>query len=218
VTAGVIFLVLCAPLFAAIFVLVKTSSRGRAIFRQKRLGKSGRTFVLYKFRSTKHTPADAERQVWGRADDPRCTAVGRVLRVLGLDELPQLMNVLTGAEMRHIALRLCMRIPGWAERHAARPGMTGLAQMKGFRGNTRLPERLKYDVEYVSRCSLRLDLFILLVTVSVFIRKCAGELANGLFRKRWNGLPRIKRDEMAAGREHQRESEHQGVSRAAERS
>jgi len=188
-----VVVVLLAPLSAVVALIVKVSSRGPVIFRQERLGKDRRAFTVYKFRTMRHAPKDGGRHVWARDDDPRCTAVGRVLRAAGLDELPQLINVLRGEmslvgprpEMSRIARRLAKRIPEYAERVAVKPGMTGLAQIRGFRGNTSLHERLKYDLEYISRWSLRLDATILLATLFVCLRKCVEE-ASTLFRKQSN--------------------------------
>jgi Undecaprenyl-phosphate glucose phosphotransferase len=166
-------LVLCAPLMATIVLLIKLSSPGPALYRQQRMGLDCRPFTLLKFRSMR---ADAEPPgvpIWSTRNDDRCTRLGGWLRRLSLDELPQLINVLKG-EMSLVGPRperpefieqFRRGIPRYMLRHKIQAGMTGWAQIHGFRGDTSIEERLRYDLEYIQRWSLLFDFKILLVTL-----------------------------------------------------
>jgi exopolysaccharide biosynthesis polyprenyl glycosylphosphotransferase len=173
-------LVLCTPLMLAIAALIKLSSPGPILYRQQRMGLDCRPFTLLKFRSMR---ADAEPPgvpIWSRKHDDRCTRVGAWLRRLSLDELPQLINVLRGEmslvgprpERPEFIARFRRGIPRYMLRHKIQAGMTGWAQIHGYRGDTSIEERLRYDLEYIERWSLRVDLKILLLT-----------LAKGFFHK-----------------------------------
>jgi exopolysaccharide biosynthesis polyprenyl glycosylphosphotransferase len=170
--AAIILLVL-APLFAMIALLILVTS-GRPIFyTQKRLGQGGRPFHIIKFRSMR---SDAEREtgpIWASNHDTRCTRIGDWLRHTNIDELPQLINVLRG-EMSLVGPRperptfveqFQRTIPDYDLRHAVPGGMTGWAQVHGWRGRTSLRKRVQYDLDYIQRWSVGLDLRILLMTV-----------------------------------------------------
>jgi exopolysaccharide biosynthesis polyprenyl glycosylphosphotransferase len=171
VTAGV--MALLSPLFAAVILGVLGTS-GRPIFyAQKRMGLDGRVFELLKFRSM---TADAEREtgpVWTMEDDPRRTRLGAWLRRHSLDELPQLWNVLRGdmslvgpRPERPVFIEQFRReIPGYMLRHKVKAGLTGWAQIHGWRGNTSLHERVEHDIYYIQNWSLGQDIRILLVTL-----------------------------------------------------
>ncbi len=166
-------LVLSAPLMATITLLIKLSSPGPVLYRQQRMGLDCRPFTLLKFRSMH---ADAEPPgvpIWSTKNDDRCTRVGTWLRRLSLDELPQLINVLKG-EMSLVGPRperpefieqFRRGIPRYMLRHKIQAGMTGWAQIHGYRGDTSIAERLRYDLEYIQRWSLLLDVKILLLTL-----------------------------------------------------
>jgi Undecaprenyl-phosphate glucose phosphotransferase len=166
-------LVCCAPLMATIALLIKLSSPGPVLYRQQRMGLDCRPFTLFKFRSMR---ADAEPPgipIWSTKNDERCTHVGNWLRRLNLDELPQLINVLKG-EMSLVGPRperpefieqFRQGIPRYMLRHKIQAGMTGWAQIHGYRGDTSIEERLRYDLEYIQRWSLLFDLEILLLTL-----------------------------------------------------
>ena len=165
-------LVLALP-FAAIALLVKLTSRGAVFYRQERMGLDGKSFTIVKFRSML---ADAEREtgpVWARQDDPRVTVFGRFLRRSNLDELPQLWNVLRGdmsivgprPERPHFVEQFKHRIPQYMLRHKVKAGLTGWAQVNGWRGNTPLEKRIEYDLYYIENWSVRLDLKIMWLTV-----------------------------------------------------
>ena len=163
------------PLWLAVAALVKLTSHGPAIYRQTRTGRHGRTFTMYKFRTMEN---DAERHtgpVWASKQDPRYTPIGRHLRALRLDEIPQLWNVLKGEmslvgprpERPYFVEKLVREIPLYSRRHRVQPGITGLAQVK-WRYDQDLEDvrqKLKYDLFYIENMSLRMDFQILLQTI-----------------------------------------------------
>lgn len=163
---------LLLPALLLVAAAIKLTSRGPVLYRQERVGLGGRVFRIYKFRTMR---LDAEAQsgpVWATHNDPRCTRLGRWLRRSSVDELPQLLNVLRGEmslvgprpERPYFVARFERQLPGYAERHAMRPGVTGWAQVHGLRGNTSIERRLEFDLHYVRQWSLGLDLRILLLT------------------------------------------------------
>jgi len=171
VGALLLLLILSVPTLILV-ALVKLTSPGPVLYRQKRMGLGGRPFIMLKFRSM---DVDAESEtgpIWGGTDDPRCTPVGRLMRRTGLDELPQLLNVLRGEmslvgprpERPHFVERFASELPAYMLRHNVKAGLTGWAQVKGLRGNTSLEKRLQYDLYYISNWSLGFDLFILFLT------------------------------------------------------
>lgn len=173
-------LVLLIPLFIAIAAAIKLTSRGPVLFRQRRYGLDGETFTLLKFRSMHVERCDASGVAQTVPDDPRVTVVGAFLRRSNFDELPQLINVLRG-EMSlvgprpHVPGMLAAGVPyetfdpRYMDRHRVRPGITGLAQVNGFRGETKdayaAHMRLENDLDYIQRQSLRLDIRILAATM-----------------------------------------------------
>lgn len=167
-------------LFPIIALLIKLSSKGPVIFKQKRTGLDNRQFDCWKFRSMR--PNKTADLVQATKNDPRITSVGRFLRKTSLDELPQFFNVLRG-EMSVVGPRPHMlkhteeyasRVGHFMQRHAIRPGVTGLAQVKGYRGEIshfeHLSNRVKYDRFYVENWSLALDLKIILLTILVVLK------------------------------------------------
>jgi putative colanic acid biosynthesis UDP-glucose lipid carrier transferase len=164
-----------APLLAVIAIAIALDSRGPLLFRQTRVGKGGRLFEILKFR-TMHVLENGPSIVQAVAGDARVTRVGRVLRVLSLDELPQLFNVVRG-DMTLVGPRphalahddyYSARIENYALRHQAKPGVTGWAQVNGLRGPTpdlsMMQDRVAHDIWYIRNASFRLDLKILLRT------------------------------------------------------
>ena len=161
------------PVGVLIALLVRATSKGPALYRQTRLGLHGRPFTILKFR-TMHVDAEPNGlALWAVEDDPRCTRVGGVLRRYGLDELPQLWNVLRGdmslvgprPERPEFARKFQKRWPGFSQRLASRGGITGLAQVRGLRGDSDVAARLVADLEYITRWSLARDVAIILRTV-----------------------------------------------------
>jgi Undecaprenyl-phosphate glucose phosphotransferase len=175
-------LVLLAPLMVAIAMLIKFSSPGPILYRQQRMGLDCRRFTLLKFRSMRSDAEPPGVPIWSTKNDDRCTRVGAWLRRLNLDELPQLINVLKGEmslvgprpERPEFIARFRTGIPRYMLRHKIQAGMTGWAQIHGYRGDTSIEERLRYDLEYIQRWSLLFDLKIMLLTlVKGFFRKDA---------------------------------------------
>jgi Undecaprenyl-phosphate glucose phosphotransferase len=166
-------LIVLSPLLALIAVLVKLTSPGPVLFRQERCGLNGRTFHMLKFRSMR---VDAEQQtgaVWAQKVDHRRTRLGTILRKTSLDELPQLLNVLRGdmslvgprPERPVFIQRFSKTIPNYMARHCVKAGITGWAQVHGWRGNTSLRKRLQYDLYYITHWTPWLDLRILWMTL-----------------------------------------------------
>ncbi len=173
--------VLLAPLLFAVGVLIRLTSSGPVLFRQTRRGLNGRTFEIYKFR-TMIVQEDGPYVVQARRNDPRVTPFGALLRRSSIDELPQLINVLRG-EMSLIGPRphamvhdhdFAGRVADYALRQHVKPGITGLAQVNGYRGETTTPEaidrRVEFDLRYIEGWSLWLDLWIIVRTVQAVIR------------------------------------------------
>jgi Undecaprenyl-phosphate glucose phosphotransferase len=163
-----LLLLTIVPILPLVALLVKATSPGPVFYRQKRLGKDGKTFRMFKFRSMVE---GSDRKGLTRKGDARITAVGRILRRVSLDELPQLFNVLLG-QMSLVGPRPEVvgheygpSIPRYFERHPVKPGITGWAQVNGFRGDSSLDERVKYDIFYIENWSLWLDIKIILRTV-----------------------------------------------------
>lgn len=156
-----------------IAVIIRLDSQGPAIFRQDRLGKDGKPFVIYKFR-TMIIDAEKHGPQWAKENDPRCTKIGAFLRKSRIDELPQLLNVIKGEmslvgprpEREYFYDEFEKYIVGFRHRLAVRPGITGLAQVNG--GYELLPEeKIVYDMEYIEKMSVKLDLHCILKTVGV---------------------------------------------------
>jgi len=154
-------------------LLVKLTSPGPVFYRQPRCGLNGQTFHMLKFRSMR---VDAEKQtgaVWAQKHDDRRTRLGTVLRKLSLDELPQLWNVLRGEmslvgprpERPEFIQQFSKTIPNYMARHCVKAGITGWAQVHGWRGNTSLRKRLQYDLYYITHWNPWLDLRILWMTL-----------------------------------------------------
>lgn len=173
VVLSLIGLIMLSPLLLLIAAVVKLTSPGPVFYRQERCGLNGKTFPMLKFRSMR---VDAERQtgaVWARKDDPRRTPLGSLLRKTSLDELPQLINVLKG-DMSLVGPRperpvftdqFSRTIPNYVARHCVKVGITGWAQVHGWRGNTSLRKRLQYDLYYITHWTPWLDLRILWMTL-----------------------------------------------------
>ncbi|MBN1478171.1 undecaprenyl-phosphate glucose phosphotransferase [Candidatus Sumerlaeota bacterium] len=172
VVASLVLLIIVSPVFAVIAAMIKMESRGPIFYLQERMGLDGRVFRMIKFRSM-HIDAEADGPVWSRDHDPRRTRVGRIIRTLNLDELPQLLNVLRGdmsivgprPERPHFIDQFKQHLPRYMARHRVRAGITGWAQVHGLRGNTPIDERLKFDLYYVENWSFWMDIKILLMTL-----------------------------------------------------
>ena len=176
---SLIMLTLLSPLILLVALAIKLDSRGPVFFSQERVGEKGEIFTIHKFRSMR---ADAEAQsgpVWAEEDDPRITRVGRIIRKLRIDELPQLWNVLKGdmsivgprPERPYFVEKLKTTVPYYKERFTVKPGVTGWAQVKypyGATENDAL-EKLKYDLYYIKNMSLFMDLMVIFHTVKIVL-------------------------------------------------
>jgi len=178
-TVASLVLVTLAPLWVAIAVLIKLDSRGPILFRQERVGEKGRLFTMFKFRSMVEEAETATGPVWVGDDDPRITRMGRLLRMLHLDEIPQCLNFLFGdmslvgprPERPYFVERFSIDIPMYARRFNVKPGLLGWAQSKhefdlGSKDFARIAEeRLEYDLYYIENMSIALDFKIMLRTI-----------------------------------------------------
>ena len=176
---GILLTIILLPLLVIIVFAVRLDSKGPALFRQQRYGFVNRVFNIYKFRTMRHLDVQESKIVQATRDDVRVTRVGRVLRRLSLDELPQIFNVLNGT-MSLVGPRphavqhneeYAKMIRGYFARHRVKPGMTGWAQVNGFRGETdtleKMAARVQYDIYYVENWSLLFDLKILAMTAVI---------------------------------------------------
>lgn len=166
-------LIIISPLLLLVAAMIKLTSRGPVFYRQERCGLNGQPFQMLKFRSMK---VDAEKDtgaVWARKNDDRRTILGTFLRSTSIDELPQLFNVLKG-EMSLVGPRperpvfidkFRKTIPNYMARHSVKAGITGWAQVHGWRGNTSLRKRLQYDLYYITHWTPWMDIRILWMTI-----------------------------------------------------
>jgi len=172
VLGALVGLLLVLPILLVAAIAVRIEGGPGVIFRQTRVGQHGRHFTLYKLRSLK--PETGEGDVrWNIDHDSRLGRVGRFIRATAIDELPQLVNVLTGdmslvgprPERPHFVEQFSATVPGYAARHRVPVGLTGLAQVNGLRGDTSITARARFDNHYVENWSLWLDVKIMLRTV-----------------------------------------------------
>jgi Undecaprenyl-phosphate glucose phosphotransferase len=167
-----VVLVATAPVFLLIALVVRVTSPGPVIFAQDRVGLNGALFRMYKFRTMLITPENESDTRWTVKNDPRCTPFGRILRRTGLDELPQFFNVLKGdmsvvgprPERPVLVQRFMQSVGNYNTRHYLKVGITGWAQVNGWRGDTSIEKRVEYDLYYVRHWTLAFDLWIVLMT------------------------------------------------------
>lgn len=180
---GALFgLIVSSPLMLLAAILVKASSPGPVIFKQERVGLHNKTFYMYKFRTMEQQKPSQEKKAWTVKDDPRVTKVGKILRKTSLDELPQFFNILAG-EMSLVGPRperplfvekFKEEIPRYMIKHQVRPGLTGWAQINGYRGDTSIRKRIEYDIFYIENWTMSLDIKIMFLTIfKGFINKNA---------------------------------------------
>lgn len=173
ILGSLILLILFSPVALTLAVLIKLTSKGPILYSQKRMGADGRIFTFYKFRTM---PIDAEAKtgaVWATPSDDRATPIGKWMRRTSLDEIPQFFNVLRGdmslvgprPERPVFVNQFKREIPKYMLRHKMKSGVTGWAQVNGWRGNTSLEERIKHDLYYIGHWSHRFDFKILCLTV-----------------------------------------------------
>ena len=165
-------LVAVSPILLFLALLVKTTSKGPVLYRQSRMGMDLKTFQIYKFRSMYINEQGLNGTGWTKHNDPRITPFGRFMRRWNLDELPQLLNVILGdmslvgprPEQPAFVEEFRERYPRYMLRHKVKSGITGWAQVHGYRGDTSIKKRLEYDMQYIENWSLSLDIKILLLT------------------------------------------------------
>ncbi|MDD3795360.1 MAG: undecaprenyl-phosphate glucose phosphotransferase [Lachnospiraceae bacterium] len=175
-------IVLFSPVMLLTCLLIKITSPGPLIFTQERVGLHNRPFKMFKFRSMEVQKPGDEKKGWTTRNDPRVTGIGKFIRKTSIDELPQLFNVLIGdmslvgprPERPQYVEKFREEIPRYMVKHQVRPGMTGWAQVNGYRGNTSIKKRIEYDLYYIENWTVGLDIKILMLTVfKGFINKNA---------------------------------------------
>ena len=170
IVISIIMIIITSPIMLFAIIGIKLSSPGPVIFKQKRVGKDNKIFTMYKFRSMKVN--DMSDTAWTTDEDPRKTKFGTFLRKTGIDELPQFFNVLFGdmsivgprPEIPTYVEKYSKTIPLYRVKHQVKPGITGLAQIYGFRGNTSIEKRIELDIKYIENWSIFNDIKIILIT------------------------------------------------------
>ena len=175
-------IVLVSPLLLIIAITIKLTSPGPIIFKQERVGLHNAPFYMYKFRSMEQQTEEDEKKAWTVKNDPRVTPIGKFLRRTSLDELPQLFNILKGdmslvgprPERPLFVEKFKEEIPRYMIKHQVRPGLTGWAQVNGYRGDTSIRKRIEYDLYYIENWTLSFDIKIIILTFFTgFINKNA---------------------------------------------
>jgi Undecaprenyl-phosphate glucose phosphotransferase len=175
-------IIILSPVLLLTAIIIKLSSPGPIIFKQERIGLNRKKFVMYKFRSMKLQNDDDEKHQWTIKDDPRATKFGSFIRKTSIDELPQLFNILKGdmsligprPERPYFVEKFREEVPEYMIKHHVRPGMSGWAQVHGWRGNTSIKKRIEFDIYYVENWTLILDIKIFFMTlIKGFVNKNA---------------------------------------------
>lgn len=169
---AIVALILFSPVMAVVSVIIKATSPGPLIFRQERIGLQNKPFPMYKFRSMVVQDAASEKAKWTVQNDPRVTPIGKFIRKTSIDELPQLFNVLKGdmslvgprPERPQFVEKFREEIPRYMVKHQVRPGLTGWAQVNGYRGDTSIRKRIEHDLYYIENWTLGFDFKILFLT------------------------------------------------------
>ncbi|MBQ8305712.1 MAG: undecaprenyl-phosphate glucose phosphotransferase [Blautia sp.] len=172
VIGSLIAIVVSSPVMLVMCILIKATSPGPLIYKQERVGLHNKTFRMYKFRSMEIQSDEAEKKAWTVKNDPRVTGIGRFMRHTSIDELPQLFNILKGdmslvgprPERPFFVEKFREEIPRYMVKHQVRPGLTGWAQVNGFRGDTSIRKRIDCDLYYIENWSIGFDIKILLLT------------------------------------------------------
>ena len=166
-------IIVLSPLLLVIAIIVKTTSKGPVIFKQERVGLHNKSFNMYKFRSMRLQEPGEEKKGWTVKDDPRVTKVGKFIRKTSIDELPQLFNILKGdmslvgprPERPQFVEKFKEEIPRYMIKHQVRPGLTGWAQVNGYRGDTSIRKRIDYDLYYIENWTMGFDFKIMFLTL-----------------------------------------------------
>ena len=182
IIGALVAIILFSVIMIVAAVAVRLTSRGPVIFRQERVGRGGKHFMMYKFRTMEMQDDTEEKKAWTTENDPRVTKVGRILRKTSIDEMPQFFNVLMGdmslvgprPERPQFVEKFKEEIPRYMVKHQVRPGITGWAQINGYRGDTSIRKRIEYDLYYIENWTYWFDLRVLFGTIRhVFSRKNA---------------------------------------------
>lgn len=182
IVGSLVCIIVFLPLMLLTALLIKATSKGPLIFAQERVGRHNRPFKMYKFRSMQVQEEKQEQKGWTVQNDPRITGIGKLIRRTSIDELPQLFNVLKGdmsligprPERPQFVEKFREEIPRYMIKHQVRPGMTGWAQVNGYRGDTSIKKRIEHDLYYIENWTVGLDIKILFLTAfKGFINKNA---------------------------------------------
>lgn len=182
IIVSLIGLIVASPVMVIAAAAVKCTSRGPVIFKQERIGLHNKPFKMYKFRTMEVQKPSVEEKGWTTKDDPRVTKVGKFLRRTSIDELPQLFNILKGdmsvvgprPERPQFVEKFKEEIPRYMVKHQVRPGLTGWAQINGYRGDTSIKRRIEYDIFYIENWTMSFDIKIMFLTIfKGFINKNA---------------------------------------------
>jgi Undecaprenyl-phosphate glucose phosphotransferase len=182
IVGSVFAIILFSPIMAITAIAIKVTSRGPLIFKQERVGLHNKPFKMYKFRSMEVQDEAEEKKGWTTKNDPRVTKVGRIIRRTSIDELPQFFNVLKGdmsligprPERPLFVEKFKEEIPRYMIKHQVRPGITGWAQVNGYRGDSSIKKRIEYDLYYIENWTITFDFKILFLTIFTgFVNKNA---------------------------------------------
>ena len=173
IVGSICAIILFSPVMLTASILVKATSKGPLIYKQERVGLHNKTFRMYKFRSMEIQKESEEKKAWTVKNDPRVTKIGKIMRRTSIDELPQLFNILKGdmslvgprPERPFFVEKFREDIPRYMVKHQVRPGLTGWAQINGYRGDTSIRKRIECDLYYIENWSIGLDIKILFLTV-----------------------------------------------------
>ncbi len=179
---AIVALILFSPVMLATMIAIKLTDRGPVFFSQERIGLHQKPFKMYKFRSMRLQKEEDEKKEWTTKGDPRVTAVGRIIRKLSIDEMPQFWNILKGdmslvgprPERPFFVEKFKEEIPHYMIKHQVRPGLTGWAQINGLRGDTSIERRIEYDLYYIENWTIGFDFKIIVLTfVKGFVNRNA---------------------------------------------
>jgi Undecaprenyl-phosphate glucose phosphotransferase len=182
IVGSVFAIILFSPIMAVTAIAIKVTSKGPLIFKQERVGLHNKPFKMYKFRSMEVQDESEEKKGWTTKNDPRVTKVGRIIRRTSIDELPQFFNVLKGdmsligprPERPLFVEKFKEEIPRYMIKHQVRPGITGWAQVNGYRGDSSIKKRIEYDLYYIENWTITFDFKILFLTIFTgFVNKNA---------------------------------------------
>ena len=182
IVGSIVGIIVTSPLMILMCLIIKLTSPGPLIYKQERVGLHNQTFWMYKFRSMEVQPEAEENKAWTVKNDPRVTPIGKFMRHTSIDELPQLFNILKGnmslvgprPERPFFVEKFREEIPRYMVKHQVRPGLTGWAQVNGYRGDTSIRKRIDCDLYYIENWSIGFDIKILFLTIfKGFINKNA---------------------------------------------